>query len=78
MLWVAIGMASSSCQLVCTHLIGQSGVASSIKEQLSMKQRESVKLKESAKQEPTNHHQCQYSPSSLALFATNSLELTLA
>ena len=46
-----------------------------------MKQRESVKLKEntkSAKQEPTDHHQSQYSPSSLALFATDSLYLKLA
>ena len=43
-----------------------------------MKQRESVKLKESTnsvKKEPTDHRQSQYSPSSLALFATDSLEL---
>ena len=40
-----------------------------------MKQRESVKLKESAKnakQEPRDHHQSPYSPSSLAIFATDS------
>ena len=62
------------------HTIEEIGVASSEKEQLSMKQRESVKLKESAqntKQEPRNHHQSHYSPSSLALFATDSLELKL-
>ena len=43
-----------------------------------MKHRKSVMLKErakSAKQESTDHHQSQYSPSSLALFATDSLEL---
>ena len=46
-----------------------------------MKQNESMKLKESvksAKQELTDHHQIQYSPSSLALFATKSSELKLA
>ena len=43
-----------------------------------MKQREIVKLKESAKQELTDHHQSQYSPSSLAVFATGSLELKLS
>ena len=40
-----------------------------------MKQRESVKLKESAlsaKQEATDYYQSQYSPSSLALFETDS------
>ena len=31
-----------------------------------------------AKQEPMDHHQCRYSPISLALLATNSLELKLA
>ena len=46
-----------------------------------MKQRKSVKLKESAqnaKPEPKNYHQSHYSPSSLALFASDSLELKLA
>ena len=39
-----------------------------------MKERESVRLEENAKsgkQEPTDHHQSQYSPSSLALFRAN-------
>ena len=61
--------------------IEQSGVASSTKVSLNMKQRESVKLKESVKkgkQEPRDHHQTQHSPNSLALFATDSLELKLA
>ena len=43
--------------------------------------RESVKLKGSVKkgkQEPRDHHQTQHSPNSLALFATDSLELKLA
>ena len=47
----------------------------------NLKQRESVKLKGSVKkgkQEPRNHHQTQHSPNSLALFATDSLELKLA
>ena len=42
---------------------------------------ESVKLKGSAKkrkQEPRDHHQTQHSPNSLALFATDSLQLILA
>ena len=46
-----------------------------------MKQRESVKLKESiknAKTEPRDHHQSHYSQSSLALLATDSLEPKLA
>ena len=46
-----------------------------------MKQRESVKLKESgmnAKQEPRDHDQSRFSQSSLALLATDSLELKLA
>ena len=46
-----------------------------------LKQRESVKLKGSVKkgkQEPRGHHQTQQSPNSLALFATDSLELKLA
>ena len=46
-----------------------------------MKLRDSVKLKESivnAKQEPRDHHQNRLSPNSLALFATDSLELKLA
>ena len=57
------------------------GVASSIKEQLSMKQRESVKLKESTrstKQEPMDQYQSRHSQSSFSLFATDSLELKLA
>ena len=46
-----------------------------------LKQRESVKLKGSVKkgkQEPRDHHQTRHSPNSLALFATDSLELKLA
>ena len=46
-----------------------------------MMQRESVKLKESVKNtkpEPRDHHQSCYSQSSLALHATDSLELKLA
>ena len=61
--------------------IGQSGVASSTKVPPNLKQRESVKLKGSVKkgkQEPREHHQTQHSPNSLALFATDSLELKLA
>ena len=61
--------------------IEQSGVASSTKVLPNLKQRESVKLKESVKkgkQEPRDHHQTQHSPNSLALFATDSLELKLA
>ena len=45
-----------------------------------MKQRESVKLKESAKnakQEPRDHHM-RYSQHLLSLFATDSFELKLA
>ena len=57
-------------------MIEQSGVASSIKEQLSMEQRKFVKLKESAKSAKQN--QSQYSPSSVSLFAIDSLELKLA
>ena len=48
---------------------------------INLKQRESVKLKGSVKkgkQEPRDHHQTQHSPNSLALFATDSLELKLA
>ena len=63
------------------NIIEQSGVALSIKEQLNMKQRESVTLKENtkrAKREPTDQHQSHFSPSSLAVFATDSLELKLA
>ena len=62
-------------------MIEQSDVASSEKEQLSMKNRESVKLEESAKnakQKPRNQHQSRYSPSSLAVITTDSLELKLA
>ena len=61
--------------------IEQSGVASSTKVPPNLKQRESVKLKESlkkGKQEPRDHHQTRHSPNSLALFATDSLELKLA
>ena len=61
--------------------IEQSGVASSTKVPTYLKQRESVKLKGSVKkgkQEPRDHHQTQHSPNSLALFATDSLELKLA
>ena len=61
--------------------IEQSGIASSTKVPPNLKQRESVKLKgrlKKGKQEPMNHHQTQHSPNSLALFATDSLELKLA
>ena len=61
--------------------IKQSGVASSTKVPPNLKQRESVKLKRSVKkgeQEPRDHHQTRHSPISLALFATDSLELKLA
>ena len=56
-------------------------VASSTKVPPNVKQRESVKLKGSVKkgkQEPRDHHQTQHSPNSLALFASDSLELKLA
>ena len=46
-----------------------------------MKQRESLKLKEStknAKQKPRDHHRSRYSSCSLAPLATNSFELKLA
>ena len=61
--------------------IEQSGIASSIKRPPNLKQRGSVKLNGSVKkgkQEPRDHHQTQHSPNSLALFATDSLELKLA
>ena len=61
--------------------IEQSGVASSTKVPPNLKQREYVKLKGSVKkgkQEPRDHHQTRHSPISLALFATDSLELKLA
>ena len=61
--------------------IEQSVVASSTKVPPNLKQRESVKLKGSVKkgkQEPRDHYQTQHSPNSLALFATDSLELKLA
>ena len=61
--------------------IEQNGVASSTKVPPNSKQRESVKLKGSVKkgkQEPRDHHQTRYSPNSLALFVTESLELKLA
>ena len=60
--------------------IEQSGVASSTQVPPNLKQRESLKLKGSVKkgkQEPRDHHQTQHSPNSLALFATDSLELKL-
>ena len=47
----------------------------------NLKQRESVKLTGSikkGKQEPRDHHQTRHSLNSLALFATDSLELKLA
>ena len=58
--------------------IEQSCVASSTKVPPNLKQRESVKLKGSVnkgKQEPREQHQTRHSPNSLALFATDSLEL---
>ena len=61
--------------------IEQSGVASSTKVPPNSKKRVSVKQKGSekkAKQEPRDHHQTRYSPNSIALFATDSLELKLA
>ena len=61
--------------------IEQSGVAKSTKVPPNLKQRESVKLNgcvKKGKQKPRNHHQTQHSPNSLALFATDSLELKLA
>ena len=61
--------------------IKQSGVASSTKVPPNLKQRESLKLKgrvKKEKQEPRDHHQTQHSPNSLAVFATDSLELKLA
>ena len=57
------------------HRNEQSGVVSSTKEPHNLKQRESVKLKESVKsgkQEPRIHHQTRQSPNSHALFATDS------
>ena len=61
--------------------IEQSGVALSTKVPPNLKQRESVRLKGSVKkgkQEPSDHHQTQHSPNSLAVYATDSLELKLA
>ena len=62
--------------------IEQSGVVSSKKVPPNLKKREYyVKLKGSVKkgkQEPRDHHQTQHSTNSLALFATDRLELTLA
>ena len=58
--------------------IEQSGVPSSTKVPPNLKQRESVKLKGSVKKDKQEHHQTQHSPNSLALFATDSLELKLA
>ena len=55
--------------------------SSSTKVPPNLKQRESVKLKGSVKkgkQEPRDHHQTRHRPNSLALFATDSLELKLA
>ena len=60
--------------------IEQSGVVSSTKVAPNLKQRESVKLKGSVKkgnQEPREHYKTRHSPISLALFATDSLELKL-
>ena len=61
--------------------IEQSGVASSTKVPPNLEQREPVKLKGSVKkgnQEPRDHHQTWHCPNSIALFATDSLELNLA
>ena len=61
--------------------VEQSDVASSTKVPPNLKQRESVKLKGSVKkgkQEPSDHHQTRYSPNSLSLYATDSLQLKLA
>ena len=61
--------------------VEQSDVASSTKVPPNLKQRESVKLKGSekkGKQEPSDHHQTRYSPNSLSLYATDSLQLKLA
>ena len=61
--------------------IEQSGVASSTKVPLNLKNREYVKLKGSVKtgkQEPKNNHQSQHSPNSHALFSTDSFELKLS
>ena len=65
------------------YRIEKSGVASPTKEPHSLMQRESVKLKESAKngkQELRDHHQTRHSPISHTLFATkigfNSHQLT--
>ena len=61
------------------HMIKQRGVASSTKERRSLKQRETVKLKESAKPGSKDHHQSHYSVCvQLLLNATDSLELKLA
>ena len=60
------------------HRIEQNEATSSKTEQLSLKQREPVKLigsAEKAKQETRDHHQSHYSSSPLALFET---ELKLA
>ena len=60
--------------------IEQSGVATSTHVPPNLKQGESVKLKgrvKKGKQMPRDHHQTQHSPNSLALFATDSLELKL-
>ena len=56
------------------HRIEQSSVTSSTKEPNSLKQRESVKLKERAKngkQERRDHHQTRHSSSSHTVFATD-------
>ena len=61
--------------------IEQSCVASSTKVPPNLKQRESLKLKESVKKgklEPRDHHQTRHSSNTLAIFATDSLELKLA
>ena len=65
--------------------IEQSGVVSSTNLRCLpfLKQRESVKLeaerkRKQGKQEPRDHHQTRHSPNSLALYATDSLDLKLA
>ena len=62
-------------------MIEQGGVASSEREQMTMKQRKSEKPKESAKsakQEPKDHHQSRHFQDWPALLATDSLEQTFA
>ena len=59
------------------HKIVQNGVASSEREQTTMKARDSARLiksAKSAKPEPKDHHQCRHLQNWPALFATDSLE----